>query len=58
VIRDLIPYELGGTVELEFGPNGVFCVIEIAIEPDPDRLAIPRPDSPDTQSLGDHAPGR
>jgi two-component sensor histidine kinase len=58
VIRDLIPYELGGTVALEFGPNGVLCVIEIAIESDPDRLAIGRPDAADMQPSGDHVPGR
>ena len=27
VIRDLIPYELGGTVELDFAPEGVRCQI-------------------------------
>jgi two-component sensor histidine kinase len=58
VIRDLIPYELGGTVELEFGPNGVLCVIEIAIESDPDHLAIRPLDPADTQSSGDRVPGR
>jgi PAS domain S-box-containing protein len=29
VVRDLIPYELGGTVELKFAPDGVHCVIVI-----------------------------
>jgi PAS domain S-box-containing protein len=29
VIRDLIPYELGGSVDLEFSPEGVLCRIEI-----------------------------
>jgi two-component sensor histidine kinase len=29
LIRDLIPYELGGAVELTFPPNGVCCKIEI-----------------------------
>ena len=29
VIRDLIPYELGGTVELKFAPDGVRCVVVI-----------------------------
>jgi PAS domain S-box-containing protein len=28
VIRNLIPYELGGTVELEFSPGGVRCEID------------------------------
>jgi PAS domain S-box-containing protein len=27
VIRDLIPYELGGTVELEFATDGVRCIV-------------------------------
>jgi PAS domain S-box-containing protein len=58
VIRDLIPYELGGTVELEFGPNGVLCVIEIAIESDPGHLALHPLDPADTQSSGDRVPGR
>jgi PAS domain S-box-containing protein len=34
VIRDLIPYELGGVVELAFRPNGVCCTIEIVVECD------------------------
>jgi PAS domain S-box-containing protein len=29
VIGDLIPYELGGTVELKFAPDGVRCIIVI-----------------------------
>ncbi|HEY1243463.1 MAG TPA: PAS domain S-box protein [Hyphomicrobiaceae bacterium] len=49
VIRDLIPYELGGTVELEFNPNGVRCTIEIAVEKETGRLAA--------QSRGGGAPG-
>jgi two-component sensor histidine kinase len=36
VIRDLIPYEQGGTVDLKFNPDGVRCVIEIAVETDDD----------------------
>jgi two-component sensor histidine kinase len=31
LIRDLIPYELGGTVDLVFAPDGVSCKIEIAL---------------------------
>jgi PAS domain S-box-containing protein len=31
LIRDLIPHELGGTVELVFGPDGVNCDIEIPL---------------------------
>jgi two-component sensor histidine kinase len=50
VIRDLIPYELGGTVELEFNPNGVHCTIEIAVEKETGHLA--------SQSRGGHAPDR
>jgi two-component sensor histidine kinase len=32
VIRDLIPYELGGSVELDFATDGVRCAIEISVE--------------------------
>jgi PAS domain S-box-containing protein len=35
VICDLIPYELGGSVDLDFSAAGVRCTIEIAIEDDP-----------------------
>jgi two-component sensor histidine kinase len=28
LIRDLIPHELGGTVDLAFRPDGVYCKIE------------------------------
>jgi len=28
-IRDLIPYEFGGTVDLAFAPSGVQCRLEI-----------------------------
>jgi PAS domain S-box-containing protein len=33
LIRDLIPHELGGTVDLAFGPDGVCCRIEIPFTP-------------------------
>jgi two-component sensor histidine kinase len=29
VIRDLLAYELGGTVDLKFAPHGVRCTIEL-----------------------------
>ena len=32
LIRDLIPHELGGTVDLSFGPGGACCKIEIPVE--------------------------
>jgi PAS domain S-box-containing protein len=32
LIRDLIPHELGGTVDLAFEPDGVSCRIEIPLE--------------------------
>jgi PAS domain S-box-containing protein len=32
VIRDLIPYELGGVVDLSFGAGGVRCTIDFAVE--------------------------
>jgi two-component sensor histidine kinase len=31
LIRDLIPYELGGTVDLRFQPEGAYCKIEIRL---------------------------
>ena len=34
VIRELIPYELGGTAELEFAADGVCCTIEITVDSD------------------------
>ena len=40
LIRELIPHELGGSVELAFGPEGVNCVIEVPAEsgPRPSRV--------------------
>jgi two-component sensor histidine kinase len=39
VIRNLIPYELGGTVDLAFAPEGVRCVVNIpATELSPGKL--------------------
>src|SRR6478736_9888627 len=32
VIRDLIPYEFGGTVDLSFAPEGVRCRLEIPFD--------------------------
>jgi PAS domain S-box-containing protein len=32
VVRDLIPYELGGTVDLSFAPEGVQCRLEIPFD--------------------------
>ena len=32
LIRDLIPHELGGTVDLSFGAEGLCCTIEVPIE--------------------------
>ena len=32
LIRDLIPHELGGKVELVFAPDGVCCAIELPLE--------------------------
>ena len=37
VILDLIPYELGGTVKLEYTENGVNCTIEFAVQSDRDH---------------------
>jgi PAS domain S-box-containing protein len=33
IIRDLIPHELGGAVDLAFAPSGVCCKIEIPLGP-------------------------
>ena len=33
IIRDLIPHELGGAVDLAFAPGGVCCKIEISLGP-------------------------
>jgi PAS domain S-box-containing protein len=33
LIRDLIPHELGGTVDLAFAPDGACCTIEIPLRP-------------------------
>jgi PAS domain S-box-containing protein len=32
LIRDLIPHELGGTVDLVFGPDGVYCKIVVPLD--------------------------
>jgi len=32
LIRDLIPHELGGSVDLAFGAQGVCCRIEVPLE--------------------------
>ena len=32
VIRELVPYELGGTVDLVLAPEGVRCRLEIPID--------------------------
>jgi PAS domain S-box-containing protein len=37
IIRDLIPQELGGSVDLAFASSGVCCNIEIRLEPARDR---------------------
>jgi hypothetical protein len=37
IIRDLIPQELGGSVDLAFVSSGVCCNIEIPLEPARDR---------------------
>ena len=40
VIRDLIPYELGGVVDLDYRDGGVCCTIEFAVESDREPPAI------------------
>lgn len=39
IIRDLIPHELGGSVELAFAPGGVNCNIEIPLKAEPGEHA-------------------
>jgi PAS domain S-box-containing protein len=45
LVRDLIPHELGGTVDLKFPSDGVCCKIEIPLEETP-VLARPAPEAP------------
>ena len=40
LIRELIPHELGGSVELGFGPQGVDCLIEVPVEREPGRPRV------------------
>ena len=32
IVRDLIPYEFGGTVDLAFAPEGVRCLVQIPLD--------------------------
>ena len=32
IVRDLIPYEFGGTVDLAFAPEGVRCLLQIPLD--------------------------
>ncbi|HEU0058927.1 MAG TPA: hypothetical protein VFR19_03540, partial [Hyphomicrobiaceae bacterium] len=52
VIRDLIPYELGGSVELNFSPSGVACIIEFTLETEVVRLVNPSADLNVLRTLG------
>ncbi|HEU0058963.1 MAG TPA: PAS domain-containing protein [Hyphomicrobiaceae bacterium] len=52
VIRDLIPYELGGAVELDFSPSGVNCIIEFTLETEVVRLVNPSADLDVLRTLG------
>ena len=56
VIRNLIPYELNGTVALTFGPSGVNCIIEVAVANDGVRLVDPGAGSKALRSLGRRRP--
>jgi PAS domain S-box-containing protein len=40
LIRELIPHELGGSVELAFGPEGINCLIEVPVERAPGRSRV------------------
>ena len=50
LIRDLIPHELGGTVDLALAPDGVCCKIAIPLEPGEGRSLVTDPAY--SQSLG------
>jgi PAS domain S-box-containing protein len=53
LIRDLIPHELGGSVDLEFASDGVCCRIEIPLEAARDRpKGEPHFGAPNVTSLG------
>jgi PAS domain S-box-containing protein len=43
LIRDLIPHELGGTVDLVLAPDGVCCKIAIPLEPGPGPSLVTDP---------------
>ena len=47
VVRDLIPYEFGGTVDLSFGPEGVQCRLEIPF----DRISSDSRDASGSEGL-------
>jgi two-component sensor histidine kinase len=47
VVRDLIPYEFGGTVDLSFGPEGVQCRLEMPF----DRVSGDNPDASGSERL-------
>jgi PAS domain S-box-containing protein len=56
-IRDLIPYEFGGTVDLTFCPDGVQCRLKLPanwLTDDDGRVAI----SADSRNVGDMSPRR
>jgi len=50
LIRDLIPHELGGTVDLILAPEGVCCKIAIPLEPGQSPSLVTDPAY--SQSLG------
>jgi PAS domain S-box-containing protein len=52
VVRDLLPYEFGGTVDLSFAPEGVRCRLEIPI----DRICRDSPNISGSEQL--HHSGR
>ena len=47
VVRDLVAYEFGGTVDLSFAPEGVRCRLEIPI----DRISCDSPDISRSEQL-------
>ena len=47
VVRDLIPYEFGGTVDFSFAPEGVRCRLEMPF----DRVSSDNPDESESERL-------
>src|SRR5260370_21044052 len=52
IIRELIPHEFGGSVDLAFASSGVCCNIEIPLEPASDRYTgLTQGDAPSREAV-------